>query len=747
MKKILCILMTATLLLSTAAFTFAAQAEAKLYSYYGNNMLFKQLDEAVLAGTGTPGANIALTLKNATGTSIQTANAVVAADGTFKVSFPAPAGGYEEYTITLSVNNKQFAALTGVVFGELWLAGGQSNMQMPLGQSETGMLMQQNGIVGSAALRFLAVPAQGGYDGNIEHYPAEPITDYANGANWYKGTDENVYGLSAVGYFFAEEMIKKLDMPVGILNANLGGTSILTWLSRETIENTYLFRNEIAEDGRYIALSDWKEDKVNFGSDMTCNFNDKIAPLKNFRLSGMIWYQGETDISWPNGRYNRAFDLLQKSYTEYFNYNDGLLPIVYTQLASYSYGDLNLLQDKNDEFAFMQTLQPDSRAVTSIYDVPLTYLDTTHAIHPICKQEVGEKMAFAAYGLVYDAYDSYTAPYKEKISIKDGSIYVTLANVGDGLVVDGDTIYGFAVCGEDGIYVAADAQIVNANTVRVYSESVKNPVSATYAFSQTNCNANLFATLNGEKTLAVSPFITNRTKNTKFWHNDAWTNCDYSEFWHCHANEFSGFYNTWNASKATLKFKATSAYSGEKGLLVCADGTADTFSISPNFTYNENGKQQKFHDIDTDWSRYGTLSFKVRVESSEAVRFDELRIETGNSSCDWYTAKNMDDATIPADGEWHTVTLDLNTLYPQGNKATSTYSHNVLNDVKNVTFTFADLGAAGADISVDDFRFTADGEEREDVNVQLNLKNESNFFAKIKAFFMTIISWFKALFS
>ena len=487
MKKLFCILLTIALLLSTAAFAFADTAQAELYSYYDNNMLFKQLDDAVLAGTGTPGAVIGATLKAADGTTVCTAESVIAADGTFKVSFVAPAGGYDEYSIILSLNNKPFKTLTGVVFGELWLAGGQSNMQMPLGQSETGMQMQANGITGSDALRFLAVPAQGAYDGNIEHYPAEPITDYGVDVNWYKGTDEYVYNLSAVGYFFAEEMIEQLDMPVGIINANLGGTSILTWLSREAIDGNAAVYNDIVSLDRYIPLSDWKEDDVNFGGDMTCNFNDKIAPLKNFRLSGMIWYQGETDISWPNGRYNRAFDLLQKSYTEYFNYNDGLLPIVYTQLASYSYGDLNLLQDKNDEFAFMQTLQPDSRAVTSIYDVPLTYLDITHAIHPICKQEVGEKMAFAAYGLVYDAYDSYSAPYKEKISIKDGSIYVTLANVGDGLVADGDTVYGFAVCGEDGIYVAADAEIVNANTVRIFCDSVENPVSATYAYSQTNC--------------------------------------------------------------------------------------------------------------------------------------------------------------------------------------------------------------------------------------------------------------------
>ena len=72
------------------------------------------------------------------------------------------------------------------------------------------------------------------------------------------------------------------------INANLGGTSILTWLSREAIDGNAAVYNDIVSLDRYIPLSDWKKDDVNFGGDMTCNFNDKIAPLSNFRLSGMI---------------------------------------------------------------------------------------------------------------------------------------------------------------------------------------------------------------------------------------------------------------------------------------------------------------------------------------------------------------------------------------------------------------------------------------------------------------------------
>lgn len=749
MKKFLAILLTLAVIASCWLIATADKAEAALYTYYGDNMLFKQADEVVLAGKGTPGAAVTAVLTDSISDTVCDATATIAADGTFSVCFTAPAGGYEEYSIHLSVNGKHFKTLKNVVFGELWLAGGQSNMQMPLSQSETGIEMQKNNECGSDALRFLAVPAMGAYKGDVNNGPALPMEDYETTAVWYKGTDEAVYGMSAVGYFFAEKMIEELDMPVGILNANLGGTSIYTWLSRETVENDPLVLQDCKDNDRYIALKDWKENKVSFGSDMTCNFNNKIAPLKNFRLSGMLWYQGESDLFWEDGQYGRAFDALQRSYTEYFSYKDGLLPIVFTQLAAYSYGDFSALQKKNAEFTVIQQQQPDSRALTSIYDVPLTYLSETHAIHPICKKPVGEKMACAALGLVYDRYDTYTTASVVSVERKNASIYVKLRDVGDGLMLDGDTAYGFAICGLDGIYLPAKAEIVSADTVRIYNENITLPFGATYAYTQYNSHANLYASADGQKMLAVSPFIADTHFNNRTWQNDAWAGCEFDAFWHCHSNEYSGFYSAWNVTNASMQFTADSAYSGNYGILLCADGENGTFSVSPNFTYDENGKSVYFQDIDTDWSSYGTLSFKVRIESEKDVEFSGLQIQANDKV--WYTASvadtNSDSVRISADGEWHTVTLDLNRLFPFGNKAAYTYSRNVLGNIRNATFTFTDLDAYGADISIDSFTFTADSEEVKDFDNKLNLDNESDFFTKIKAIFLAIISRILLLFN
>ncbi len=744
MKKIIALFLVAVLVIIGNITVLAADSpnNAALYSYYSDNMLFKQNDDAVFAGTAVPGTKITCTLLNSNNTQIAYSEAIAAADGTFSLSFTAPAGSFEEYTAILTADGKTFASLKDIVFGELWLAGGQSNMQMSLMGSKSGYQMAVENKRGSDSLRFFYIPYMGGnYKGAPENMPKYPLTDYEDTVGWYKGSDAKVFELSAVGYYFAEKLIKELNMPVGILNASLGGTSILTWLSREAIESNSQLLADCKSDNRYIPLNKWKETNINFSLDMTCNFNKIISPLKNFRLSGMIWYQGEGDISWQYGRYSRAFNALQTLYTEHFNYKNGLLPVVFTQLASYSYGDLTALQNTNIEFADIQQQKPDSRALTSILDVPLDYSAETHAIHPLCKEEVGNKMAYAAMGLVYDKYNTYTTATVKSTEIRDNSIYVSFRDYGDKLICNGDTLNAFSICGSDGIYLPAKAEIVSADTVKVYSDAVSQPVSVAYAYSQTNINANLFACANGQKLLAVSPFVTNMSVGRHYWHNDSWATCDYETFWHCHSNEYSGFYAPWKASGATLSYINSTLDTG-KALQISSTGKE--FSVIPAFTYNEYRKEAYFHDIDLNWSDYGTLSFDIKVNSENAVEFNGLKLIINGVLWVMPAVKDTKNASciIEADSNIHTVTLDLNKLLSYGNANLLKYKTDTLTEIQCAEFIFTDTGDGSADICIDNITFTAN---------ETNNENELSFFEKIKAFFVSlfekIASFFENLFS
>ena len=736
MKKIFTLLIFAVLLVCGSVTASAADTQASLYSYYGNDMLFRQNDDAVFAGEATAGSEIQVELYNPENEKLADNKAYALSDGTFSVALKAPAGSFNEYRVVLSVDGVVFKELTGVVFGELWLAGGQSNMQMSLMASKTGYQMALENKRGSDALRFFYVPYLGGeYKGSPNYMPAEPLVDYECATGWYKGSDVKVFELSAIGYYFAENLIKQLNMPVGILNANMGGTSILTWLSRETIENNASVLADCKSDNRYIPINRWDEKNANFGIDMTANFNKIIAPLKNFRLSGMLWYQGEGDIAWQYGRYTRAFDALQDSYTEYFSYKNGDLPIVFSQLASYLYGDLTALQNTNFEFANIQQARPDSRAMTTILDVPLDYTIESHAIHPLCKKEVGDKMFYAAMGLVYGKYDTYTAATPSQVKIENGSIYITFRNVGDSLLIDGNKINSFSVCGSDGVYVSAKAELISYNTVRVYSSSVVSPKSVAYAYSQSNGNANLFASVNGEKKLAVSPFVTDMNYGAHHWHNDSWTTCDYESFWHCHSNEYTGYYNTWKTTGATISFAESEIDSGEALYVTSAD---NQFTISPNFLYNAGGADAFFQDVDFNWSDYGSLTFKIKVQPGQTVQFDGLMLMLNDSI--WVAPAikdtNLVGCVIEGDGNVHSVTLDMNRLYVYANTATDPYDSSLLTVVPSAEFVFTGISGNNVSFCVDDFAFSSADLVYE--NPDNSQSGELSFFEKIKAFFLNI---------
>ena len=340
MKRIISLLLTITMLFGGVVFASASASEAKLYEIYGNDMLFQQKEEAIFSGTGKGGSTIEAELFNSANESIAAGKSSVKRNGTFEVSFIAPKGGYEEYTIVLKADGAEFARLERVVFGELWLASGQSNMQYPLGQAKHGLEMMTKGEKQNKWLRVLLVPAYNEYKGSVELLPADPQEDII-GAQWITGENPDIYGMSAVGFFFADKMIEKLDMPIGILNASLGGTAIRSWISRERIDGDAKVKRILEEHGHYIEKSDWTEDGRNVYGDMTGNYNTKIEPLKRFRPAGLIWYQGESELMtrYTAEEYAAQFELLQSSYSELFGYENKLMPAVYTQLAAYVYDD------------------------------------------------------------------------------------------------------------------------------------------------------------------------------------------------------------------------------------------------------------------------------------------------------------------------------------------------------------------------------------------------------------------------
>ena len=727
---LLSLILCAALLLGTAVPALAAPAETRLYNVYGDHMLFQQNADAVFAGEAAPGTALTVQLKNAAGSVVRSANGTAGADGTFSLSFPAPAGGYDAYTVTLSADGNAVTTLTDVVFGELWLSFGQSNMEYGLNSSPEGIAMMEAGETGSRDLRVLQVPHPV-KDGNI-CADKLPQTEAQN-CYWYTGDQTSVYGMSACAYFFAEKLLAELDMPVGVLNAAVGGSGIGAWIPRDAIEGDEAAMEAVASHGAYIYLEDWDKGDRQFHIDMTGLYNSKIAPLTNFRPAGGIWYQGETDLMLYNDTayYCQLFNLMQDSYTDLFAHDGGRFPLVFTQIVSYNYGIGPYGETAfNETFTDLAAADPASRGEVVVHDLPLDYYDNCGAIHPMTKQPIGERMANCALALVNGSGAPTSSPGMTAMQAEGGSVTVTFSHAGDGLVCDGDALRGFAVYGKDGVCLPAKAEIVSADTVRLWNDDITEPVGATYAVNSISTSANLWSSYNGEKYLPAAAFGASDPAAKKLFDDAEWLRCETLTAWQNFSSD-PGLTDVWTAKNAALAISDDAA-EGSGSLSVKAEKRS--FSVTTQFTEQRNGKQRVVDSMDTDYTRYGTLTVYLKNNGNKDVTLDQLRLYKGGAVyyCPLCLESGKNSAVIPADGKWHEYTFDLNELGLDGGVA-DRWSNNVLDGVTEVRLCFT---GKDADIQMDGFRFTAEPRKTsEGSSLQRVIARILALFEKIKAIF------------
>ena len=196
-KKLTAVSVILAILISVISVTSSAASSAELLSIYGDNMLFRQNSQAVIAGNAPAGSTVAATLYNSRNEAVSSGSCITDKNGAFEVEFLSPEGSYEEYSVELSVNSVVFRTLKNVVFGELWLASGQSNMQYPLSQAKTGAEDFRNNAPQSKWIRVLSVPPYPAYKGSEGLVPAKAQNDI-EGAFWMTGESPSIY--STLGF-------------------------------------------------------------------------------------------------------------------------------------------------------------------------------------------------------------------------------------------------------------------------------------------------------------------------------------------------------------------------------------------------------------------------------------------------------------------------------------------------------------------------------------------------------------------
>lgn len=204
-----------------AAFPLAHAADAtatpSFHRLFADHMVLQRDAAVPVYGCGTPGTKVPLRLGSVT---LET---TVAPDGTWHVELPPfPAGG--PHRIELGSGNS-IAVLNDVLFGDVWIASGQSNMDWKVG---SGVLDMENAIAAANTpnIRFFNVPTR---------LSDVPESDLADG-RWQIASPETIRDCSATAWFFAQKIHQETNIPIGIVACAVGGTPVEAWMSNTAMQ-------------------------------------------------------------------------------------------------------------------------------------------------------------------------------------------------------------------------------------------------------------------------------------------------------------------------------------------------------------------------------------------------------------------------------------------------------------------------------------------------------------------------------
>lgn len=427
---------------------FANICSAKIWmpTIISDNMVLQQQSEVTVWGW-TTATNEVIKVRASWDNSEVTTKAY---QGVWSVKLSTPeAGG----PFILHIKGHEEITLSNIMIGEVWLASGQSNMEWtPM----RGLLNASEEIKNAdyPNIRFFKVVKR------ISQTPQ----DYSDG-EWMPCTPETIKNFSSVGYFFGRNLRENLSVPVGIINASWGGTPVEAWMPREMIE----FDKELAAAALQLRPNIWSPDKPGLA------FNAMIHPLINFNIAGAIWYQGESNrVNAPS--YYRSFPLLINIWRELWKKE---FPFYFVQIAPFDY--------EKDQKDLKAAIVRDAQLQTML-SVPKTGMVVTNDIgdlnniHPVNKQEVGQRLALWALAQTYGVKGlEYCGPIYKSMEIKKQKVIIEFDHAPDGLQMKGKKLKEFFIAGSDKQFYQADAKIVGSNVV-VSSKKVKHPVAVRFAF-------------------------------------------------------------------------------------------------------------------------------------------------------------------------------------------------------------------------------------------------------------------------
>jgi len=207
-------------------FSFTSKADVTLPKIFSSNMVLQQGIEIPVWGWADKNERIRVTFNN------ETVRTRADKEGNWMVKLPVQKYGGP---FTLTINGKNTVEFTNVMVGEVWIASGQSNMEMRVDQSNNAE--EEIAAASYPSIRLFTVPKA------VAQFPKNDIS----GGEWVECSPETVGAFSAVAYFFGRDLHDELKVPVGLIHSSWGGTVAETWISGNTINQDPDFKAQLVE--------------------------------------------------------------------------------------------------------------------------------------------------------------------------------------------------------------------------------------------------------------------------------------------------------------------------------------------------------------------------------------------------------------------------------------------------------------------------------------------------------------------
>ncbi|MGC9150985.1 MAG: sialate O-acetylesterase [Microbacter sp.] len=228
-------------------------------------------------------------------------------------------------------------------------------------------------------------------------------------------------------------------------------------------------------------------------------YNAMIAPLLNYRIKGVIWYQGESNTDRPL-EYAKLLPALIQDWRQ--KWDEGNFPFLIVQLPNFMPAKS---EPSESNWALLRESQLKTLSVPNTALVVTIDLGEWNDIHPLDKKDVGQRLLLAAERVAYGNHRVvYSGPIYQSMKIEGNKIILSFDHVGSGLTSKGSrSLHAFAIAGTDRKFIWAHAVIRN-NKVIVWNDEVKHPVAVRYAWADNPAGANLY----NREGLPASPFRT-----------------------------------------------------------------------------------------------------------------------------------------------------------------------------------------------------------------------------------------------